>query len=602
MRRVVAVLAGVLIAAGLVPAGILITQRAILESGRYSVLLIVDEPALRMAAANQGITPIELFDRFRVHGVLGVALVEETLGELADRGEVVLMAAAQANALLAIAAPGRPPLPAGGVLVADRTGGSFVAQAAAKTARKVELLELEGRVWRVFDADPRDLPAGPDLDTVRRFREAGAIIAYRPLHHPSLMTVGRDWPAEAQFIVHSGDRVPGYPELIDQTIAASADRVTGIIEGTPQAGIARIARGAPAVKVFSISEAWQRTLAPEDAASRFRLAAAERGNHLLYLRPFETAQANTRYLSTLARYLREAGFDFGPPAALEFDPSPELRLAAGAGVAGGLLALALIFPSALLGCAIALAVAAATVAAAGPTFAAAALAASVVFPTVGLAHRTPGWLGLLRTYALTLTGAAFLVALGSDRLSMLAVTPFQGVQATLLGAPVLIALWAAARSGLTRPRLEGLWSQPVRLGEVVVASAILGALAVIVLRRGNIGPLTPTALELYLRDFLSELMVRPRFKELAANPALVLAAFGRWSEPAWAVLLVIAAIGQASILNSFAHYHTPLLMSSMRTLNGMVIGTALGFLALALIGWAARRWQERRVRGQGKVA
>jgi hypothetical protein len=596
MRRIASALAALLMVAGLIPAGILIAERIAFESARNSVLLIVDEPALREAASNQGIAPLELFERYREHGVLGVAIVEQTLGDLADSGEVAILAAAQANAILAIAAPETPPLPAGGVLATDRTGGTFVAQAVAKTGRSVGQVALGGQIWSVFDFDPRTLPAGPDLVAVRLYHEAGALIAYRPTHHPSLARVGDDWPAEARYIIHSGTRAAGFPALLDQTIAASMNRVTAIIEATPQPGVDRIARAAPAAKLFSIVEAWQTILPPEETASKFRLAAAERGNHLLYVRPYETAAATERYLSTLSRLLQEAGLEFGAPDALEYAPSAALRTVASLGVAGGLLALAVVFPGALLGAAIALGLAAVAVAGAGPNFAAPAMLASVVFPVLALTHRTPGWAGLLRTYALTLIGAALLIAIGTDRLAMLAVTPFRGVQATLLGPPLLVALWAVIRSGALRVGLERLWKHPVKLGEAVVAVAILGALAVIVLRRGNLGPLSPTSLELSLREVLSENLVRPRFKELAANPALVLAVFGRWGEPAWAVLLAVAAIGQSSILNTFSHYHTPVLISLQRTLNGAVIGTALGFIALALIGWAIRTWRERQPR------
>ena len=602
MRRIASVLAALLIVAGLIPAGTLIAERVAFESARNSVLLIVDEPALREAASDQGIAPLELFERYRKNGVLAIAIVEQTLGELADSGEVALLAAAQANAILAIAAPETPPLPAGGVLAADRTGGAFVAQAVAKTGRAVDQVELGGLLWSVFDFDPRELPAGPDLAAVRRYHEAGALIAYRPVHHPSLARVGDDWPGEARYIIHSGTRAAGFPALIDQAVAASSNRVTALVEGTPQPGVDRIARAAPAARLFSIVETWQEILPPEETASKFRLAAVERGNHLLYVRPYDTAAATERYLATLATGLREAGFQFGPPDALEYLPNRTLRLAASMGVGGGLLALALTFQGVLLGAALALGLAALALVAVGPSFAAPAMLASVVFPVLALTHRTPGWLGLLRTYGVTLVGAALLLAIGSDRLAMLAVTPFRGVQATLLGPPVLVALWAVIRSGALRVGLERLWKHPVRLGEAVVAVAILGALAVIALRRGNLGPLSPTTLELSLREVLSENLVRPRFKELAATPALVLAVFGRWGEPAWAVLLVIAAIGQSSILNTFSHYHTPVLISLQRTVNGAAIGTVIGLLALALIGWAVRPWRERQGRRPADLA
>jgi len=52
-------------------------------------------------------------------------------------------------------------------------------------------------------------------------------------------------------------------------------------------------------------------------------------------------------------------------------------------------------------------------------------------------------------------------------------------------------------------------------------------------------------------------------------------------------------IAQASILNSFAHYHTPLLVSLERTVVALVLGGLLGLAAIPLARAAvaaARRW------------
>ena len=52
-------------------------------------------------------------------------------------------------------------------------------------------------------------------------------------------------------------------------------------------------------------------------------------------------------------------------------------------------------------------------------------------------------------------------------------------------------------------------------------------------------------------------------------------------------------IAQASILNSFAHYHTPLVVSLERTLVALVLGVAIGLVLVPLARLAvrgARRW------------
>jgi ABC-type nitrate/sulfonate/bicarbonate transport system permease component len=95
------------------------------------------------------------------------------------------------------------------------------------------------------------------------------------------------------------------------------------------------------------------------------------------------------------------------------------------------------------------------------------------------------------------------------------------------------------------------------------------------------------AWELKLRDLLERvLLIRPRTKEfLLGHPALVLAGAGlgkgKWWRP---YLVTLAAVGQASLLNTFVHLHTPFLISLARSLLGLLLGAAIGSL-LTLAGY-----------------
>ena len=83
-------------------------------------------------------------------------------------------------------------------------------------------------------------------------------------------------------------------------------------------------------------------------------------------------------------------------------------------------------------------------------------------------------------------------------------------------------------------------------------------------------------------------MIRPRTKELLMHPVAILGLAGGW--PVWAANLFILAgvIGQGSIMDSFAHYHTPLIITLLRTLNGLAFGAAIGFLLLPALAYARR--------------
>ena len=137
--------------------------------------------------------------------------------------------------------------------------------------------------------------------------------------------------------------------------------------------------------------------------------------------------------------------------------------------------------------------------------------------------------------------------------------------------------------------MRSLWSHTPRLGEVVLALAVLAALGLVVIRRGNFPLIGASEVELALRSALNEWFVRPRFKELLGHPLALLGLLQvRW--PWWARggLLVAGVVAQASVLNSFSHYHTPLVVSLQRSVIALALGALVG-LALVVAARAAER-------------
>jgi Family of unknown function (DUF5693) len=56
-------------------------------------------------------------------------------------------------------------------------------------------------------------------------------------------------------------------------------------------------------------------------------------------------------------------------------------------------------------------------------------------------------------------------------------------------------------------------------------------------------------------------------------------------------------IGQGSIIDSFAHYHTPMIISLLRTVNGIFWGGLIGFVIIPL-SVIARGWMTSISKGQ----
>jgi len=104
--------------------------------------------------------------------------------------------------------------------------------------------------------------------------------------------------------------------------------------------------------------------------------------------------------------------------------------------------------------------------------------------------------------------------------------------------------------------------------------------ALYLLRSGNEAGGAVTSAEGALRSRLEGLLsVRPRFKEFAiGHPAMLLIGVAPLAKKRYAALalLFLGVIGQASMFNTFCHLHTPLEISYIRTILGIIIGLIIG--------------------------
>lgn len=188
--------------------------------------------------------------------------------------------------------------------------------------------------------------------------------------------------------------------------------------------------------------------------------------------------------------------------------------------------------------------------------------------------------GYLLAVLITVTTGLVISALAASSVFLVGGAPFRGVKLLLLAPPFAIA---AAAVWLHRHRIRDLRWRPAY---AVVGFVVLFVVGVYLVRSGNSG-FAPGA-ELAARDWLDEtLYSRPRFKEvLLGYPALVLA-LGLRTGWRW-VFAVLAAVGTAGSVDTFAHFHTPLLVSLLRTGYAVGIGLLLGLVAL----WVVRRFQK----------
>ena len=440
-------------------------------------------------------------------------------------------------------------------------------------------------------------------------------------------------------VIFAGSSVLGNRGLIKTTAdALIADRLTyGSVELGKTLGDDDLSRLADArtVRVHSIGTDEMGTMDEPTAVERFVRAAKERNVRVCYVRLFtfgltkdaDVLHANTEFIGDVVKGMREARLSVGEGPAHPYedaeggDPKPGLilRLLMGLGVAGGALLLLRVFTG-ITGRAFAVALSLGVLLALGLAAPGhspkgrevLALLSALVFPTLGLcavalpARVRNGSAGASLSRALsayvqmtlvTVIGIVLVVGLLSGRLFLIKVDEFLGVKLVLVTPVVLVAAYYglgladlgsgagfAARWEAVRDRLRSWAAHPLRVGPVLLALVSLVALALFVARSGNDPGVGVSATELKVRSLLDHyLLVRPRTKEfLLGHPALLLglacAASGRF--PRFVLpLLIIGAIGQSSLLDTFCHLHTPLLISALRGLIGLALGALFGALA-----------------------
>ncbi|MGD9496445.1 MAG: DUF5693 family protein, partial [Armatimonadota bacterium] len=233
-------------------------------------------------------------------------------------------------------------------------------------------------------------------------------------------------------------------------------------------------------------------------------------------------------------------------------------------------------------------------------------------PTLGAALGRIGG-GFLMVCAVTALGGLLVVGLLGDSAYLVQVSQFRGVKlAQVLPVLGVALLWLARagdayrhrltscgpdmidyHSGDAVPEWPALWAGLrealgglVRYWHVLVAFVGLGVLALLVIRSGNEAAGTVLPMERELRAVLDRLLVvRPRSKEVfLGHPVLLLALLlaARKVRPGLWIAFAVGAIGQVSLLNSFCHTHTPLLLTLLRVVNGLWLGLIGGVVLCAL--------------------
>ncbi|MCX8053203.1 MAG: DUF5693 family protein [Armatimonadetes bacterium] len=595
-RRTVLVL---ILIAGILASLFVAAQRVKVESRNKAVELVVDYGEIAQISATIGKPPAELLRSLKQSGATGVAITEETVRDAAEQyllNQQILGEASSSHGI-----------------------------ATMKNIARVPGLSLQYL---------EQLPLGLPKDAVINAKKAGMTIIARLLNYPgvtpeaihkSLVDLKH---LGINTIIFQGDQVLGFRGAVKETANSLVenDLIFGQVEFAKQKGETELAEYAQSnvIPVHSITQNEMPTLSESAIVERFKKAVRERGVRICYVRMYDTASAdpvrvNCDYIRKIARGIIEAGYTFKKSHPIEEICSPaSAKMLAGAGVgAGSLLLLMTLFevsvPAGILWSVLTIGACAGLSGWGDMGRKIVALLAAVVFPTLAALWSVRGSpespvesdrsiaraVGrLIGASAISVAGGILIVGLLSSRTFMLRIDQFMGIKVAHV-APILTLAavfaggiawksdtWQAQKRKI-RESFGSLIGSPILMWQAIGLLVAMALIGLMVVRTGNEAGLEVSSIELKMRSILDRaLVVRPRTKEfLIGYPlllvGLVMAVRGRRRSAS--ILVTLGSIGLASALNTFCHTHTPLVVTSLRTLNGLVIGLLIGLIAYWLL-------------------
>lgn len=420
--------------------------------------------------------------------------------------------------------------------------------------------------------------------------------------------------------------IPGYPDedkintfyqlLLDENGRFIAP--LGQIEFNDQKGFNTLANLADkdVVRLHTISNQEMSNFEDEDATSldggitealdRWDLAARERNMRALLVRFFDidtpgvNFDQNMAYLNAINTNLQDHGFNVGGDVQEipSLDIPAAVRLVIGVGICAGFLLLLLEIGFrrlALAGFGLSV-VAWFGVYMVNQTLAMQlmALVSVIEFPILSCLYFLPPKksLSLAKSIGLMLAlcavswiGAVLMVGILSDKLFMLKMSSFIGVKiAHIIPIAVVPFVLYIVRDKKPLTLCKNLLNKALDYKWAIVFAVLAVALMIYVSRTGNeSGQIS--GVEAAMRQFLNDTMgVRPRSKEfLIGYPATILYLMYAYKRPVLWVLTIPLVIGQVSLVNTYAHIHTPLLIALQRSLNGLVLGIVVAVLAVLIV-------------------
>ena len=483
---------------------------------------------------------------------------------------------------------------------------------------------------------------GLSTEELNKVENAGFYIVARPSNYSKVQAddieyvFGKMAGHNISTVIFSGEEVLGQPKLLNETALKfkAANYTLGMVEHPQQLqflkqdGLLELAEKVDysAARVYVIPKDEQRKMSIDDALERWLNTDQERNIRVNLMRSFEEAKTGMSLLETNLTYFKgvhdklvENGFVVDRAGTYQYYfPNKLLLILMCLGVsAAGVLYLTLLKPfdpkyqyMIMFFGAVILAI---PIVMGQGNFARsmAALAAANLFPVLAMTYQMDKWKaskiqsslkkimvlalsGIMITGALSFIGGFYVGALLGDIKYLLEVNMYRGVKVTFVLPLILVTFSYLVRfnlfdgedyKGNAIAQIKKVLNYPIYVKSLVAFAFVALAGLIFVGRSGHTYGVPVPAAELKFRAFLEQLLyARPRSKELLiGHPAFMLAVmafYRKWPNLLFYTLVIVATIGQGSLVETFAHIRTPIFMSFMRGLGGIILGAGIGLIAL----------------------
>jgi len=383
-----------------------------------------------------------------------------------------------------------------------------------------------------------------------------------------------------------------------------------------QAGSDRLAKllNYNLVRVHSIQQPEMDKYNMEKLINRYLRAVRERDVRVLYLKRFlkgendELLKNNLEFVKNLTVRLQAEGYNLNGARPYPFFNSPFLYLIiTGIGIfAGGIILLETLFARELKFWFYILALIVILVEILlilkGRTILLRqllAMGSSVIFPTLAIIYAVKiteskkHLLSFVKVIGISSLGVLFLVASLSELSFMLKVNQFRGVKLSFVVPLILVSyyyykqyLYINDEDDIGKLTTDFLETE-IKIKHILLLLLIVIGGMIYIGRTGNYPILPVPAWEISFRNILEKyLYIRPRFKAfLFGHPFLliVLVLLRNKRKLLMYPAVLLATVGQITILNTFSHIHTPLKVSLIRFANGIWLGLIVGIILLIII-------------------